>query len=1248
MSAILATQPGPLTWVKPEIDYALERARSSLATYFGEPATSGNALAAALASIREVTGALQIIGMEPLGSFSKEVEVLLVALANQDVAPVPELGNLLDRASVSLEQYLSDLMAGAPDNAMCLLPVMDEMVRARGCQSADARVLFYPDLTVFPPPLASAGLLEGVPLCDLVKLQRGRFQRGMLGWLRHSEEGLVQMRDALLEIERAQPAPGSRAPWWVASAFVEGLLHGGLATTDGTKRAASRIDRYLAAFVAGAPSNAELMRELLFHLANCEPVTSLVSDVKSLYRLHRYTAPSPKVDVVEFDTTRLETVLRHAQDLLSQTHEVATTSGAGCEEAAAGLQTCLASLGEHATDLVNQPLTALIEALQAVAAALATLGSELRARAILEMAAAMICMERTLQDRATASPKAAAEFNAARERLLACISGGETVCPQDRGASSEPNHGARKDRELLLVVAREISATLQQVEESLDAFFRGHVPTPSLAQLPDLMKSVTGAFTVLGVESCAQLIDRCTSIVATIGEPEHTITEEETTLLAEGLSSVMLYVQAFDHGNREELRAVETILARLDAREALLSSSSVLDFQTTSEDAQPAQPGELDFDLLAALPEAGAISLEGEECETFRDVEEVTKAELAEILDHFDLSAIQDEPQAEAIALESRRESLACPIGVATLQELDASKPASCDLEPDVVEVDATAKGVDPEIVSIFIEEATELLDTMGALLSRVRAEPHNWDALTTLRRSYHTLKGSGRMAGLRAIGDAAWTVEALLNQWLDAGRPASEALIKLVALGRDLFTGWIADVAQHGRTSVRTASLSAQANRVAQELTEPHAGAACAAMASLDTTTVALADEAVPEVVTIGVTTLPATLFGVFVEEALQNVEALRTGLASLGPASDDEARDAVIRAAHTLGGIARSAGFPDIALVARVIENASLGGVDCPKTIELLQSAVATLESLVDTVASGNLPELSEDRRAKFASQSTAAKDLAATSPNTSVKSQQNAEAKTCDTETPSVAALLYPGVNLPQFENGNARADDAPQPEEHHVRSTSSAPQSAPDRRAIKDDIDEQLLPIFLDEVRDLGPMVGEDLRHLRNEPNDVAAFDSLRRVLHTIKGGARMVGAIRLGELVHMMEGRLEGALERGALSPDVLDMLEAEFDRLTCGFDALQGDDSESKCATALPEDEDPSPPHLTALQRNGLVLKQRPHSRLTFASPRTHWIACSIRPGRSASRAVASNSRRKPSSSCCLNLRTVSPACKDS
>src|SRR4030095_13719851 len=38
-------------------------------------------------------------------------------------------------------------------------------------------------------------------------------------------------------------------------------------------------------------------------------------------------------------------------------------------------------------------------------------------------------------------------------------------------------------------------------------------------------------------------------------------------------------------------------------------------------------------------------------------------------------------------------------------------------------------------------------------------------DALVNVRRSFHTLKGSGRMVGAQLIGDFAWSIENLLNR---------------------------------------------------------------------------------------------------------------------------------------------------------------------------------------------------------------------------------------------------------------------------------------------------------------------------------------------------------------------------------------------------------------------------------------------------------------------------------------------------
>jgi chemotaxis protein histidine kinase CheA len=45
----------------------------------------------------------------------------------------------------------------------------------------------------------------------------------------------------------------------------------------------------------------------------------------------------------------------------------------------------------------------------------------------------------------------------------------------------------------------------------------------------------------------------------------------------------------------------------------------------------------------------------------------------------------------------------------------------------------------------------------------------------------FHTLKGSGRMVGLLELGETAYSIEKVLNRWLDDERPAAPELLAVV-----------------------------------------------------------------------------------------------------------------------------------------------------------------------------------------------------------------------------------------------------------------------------------------------------------------------------------------------------------------------------------------------------------------------------------------------------------------------------------
>ena len=90
----------------------------------------------------------------------------------------------------------------------------------------------------------------------------------------------------------------------------------------------------------------------------------------------------------------------------------------------------------------------------------------------------------------------------------------------------------------------------------------------------------------------------------------------------------------------------------------------------------------------------------------------------------------------------------------------------------------------------------------------------------TTLRRAYHTLKGSSRMVGLNEFGEAAWAMEQLMNAWLAEQKPASAELRALAAESMLAFGNWVEAIAakQSGHWQAGPFRISAEAMRTGQE----------------------------------------------------------------------------------------------------------------------------------------------------------------------------------------------------------------------------------------------------------------------------------------------------------------------------------------------------------------------------------------------------------------------------------------------
>ncbi|MFP3676010.1 Hpt domain-containing protein [Pseudomonas sp. SIMBA_041] len=106
---------------------------------------------------------------------------------------------------------------------------------------------------------------------------------------------------------------------------------------------------------------------------------------------------------------------------------------------------------------------------------------------------------------------------------------------------------------------------------------------------------------------------------------------------------------------------------------------------------------------------------------------------------------------------------------------------ATAELEQAATQVD-----LDDEIVSIFLEEAVDILESAGQALQRWLSDPDNAAPLSSLQRDLHTLKGGARMAEVEPVGDLAHELESLYEGLVDRRYTYSETLAQLLQKSHD------------------------------------------------------------------------------------------------------------------------------------------------------------------------------------------------------------------------------------------------------------------------------------------------------------------------------------------------------------------------------------------------------------------------------------------------------------------------------
>lgn len=110
---------------------------------------------------------------------------------------------------------------------------------------------------------------------------------------------------------------------------------------------------------------------------------------------------------------------------------------------------------------------------------------------------------------------------------------------------------------------------------------------------------------------------------------------------------------------------------------------------------------------------------------------------------------------------------------------------------------------------------------------------------------------------------------------------------------------------------------------------------------------------------------------------------------------------------------------------------------------------------------------------------------------------------------------------------------------------------------------DAVDAELFPIFEEEAEELLPQLSAALRDWTRQPENNAHAASCMRTLHTLKGGARLAGAMRLGEMAHRLETAIEHLLQAENATAADVEKLESRADALSNAFENLKSRDAQA-------------------------------------------------------------------------------------
>ena len=880
MSALLDYDTGPLNWVRGDIDAALQAAQGRIQAYSVD-ADLTNALRLARDDAHQVAGALRMVGLEGAATLAGALESCLADINESRLQANDDMLRALRNAIEGLQRWVKDLADGRGSGELALFPLYKRLRELQGAERVFEGELFFPDLRSRPQGKAANDGLTQEALAVEVKSARGQFQRGLLAFLRNveAEQGLQRMRDALVAIERVAPSHASQTFWWACVGFVDSLIARGVEADFHVKQLLARVDLQMRRLMEGSPQVAErLLRDALFFVAKSQPQDGRAAEVRTMFGLDRYLPGRGMLDPEAL--ARMRPVLDALQAGLKAARDSWHAYVEGNAEQFEQFQAQLGRMQPQAQMFENSGLMPLLEELGAAAIAAVGREGDAREQMNLEVASTLLFMQNAVDQEDVLHADFAARAAGQQARLLALIEGREMPTNVMESASQREAerdmlvHMAQEVGQNLKQMEEALDAFFRDANErealaNLPTLAQQAQGALTMLELPDaanLLAAATAtvqsfaseghpdeatqqrladAFSSLGlfIESyCAGRADAARilrPVLIDFGVINADSADDSAfgDTVESGLPVRKAEVQAgyLEWRDQPDDATKKKFLDALTelGRDAELIDDAVLKRQTRAaldasrDAAEP--PLTLDADIATlsgmALPERAMVEtpLALERAEPL--ISEGVAPSSVEL--PVDATEAAESIEAPAVACEVPEYNAVIEVEQPLIPTEETSpEPAAAEIVVPEASAGAPAEATllaaipedsEPELLEIFLEEANEVLATLGEACDVCQSNPDDQESLTVIRRGFHTLKGSGRMVGLNDLGETAWRIEQLMNGWLADKKAASSDLLRLIGQARGVFQDWVNALQANQPEALRVPALLDAVDRVAQ-----------------------------------------------------------------------------------------------------------------------------------------------------------------------------------------------------------------------------------------------------------------------------------------------------------------------------------------------------------------------------------------------------------------------------------------------